>query len=330
VLKDKKAVLVIIIFGFIFSFFYNVLVIENFKDFQIKLKEVKDVRFNLPKKDAYLLKLWGYEPPQKIYFNDEPVIRFYFRERGELKEFYINLSPEIVNEGVNRLKIVGPTAYSVKIKNYLGCLESRGAFILFANSRYFKRVFPLGKLIFLTIFISLILAGIWWLFSLFLQKFFNIVLNRFFFRYWSSYFPCFFFFLVTFLFSFTSYRIVLPANSFMGMSIFLVGIFKFPTILISLWKERKRQPKIEGLEIQRFEPPGYRLMAKAFTYIKQEPANGFIIAFMVLLMLCAFLLIFKLDPIAEQLANLAYFALVVEVGIKLFKLVKEERVKKER
>ena len=46
---------------------------------------------------------------------------------------------------------------------------------------------------------------------------------------------------------------------------------------------------------------------------------------MTLLIIYAFLLILHLEPIAEQLANLAYFALVIGVVIKFVKFVKEER-----
>jgi len=328
VLKDKKTTLAIIIFGFILSFFYNALVINEFKDFQIKLKEVKDVRFDLPQKDTYLLVLWGPELPKEIYFNNRSVMYFYFRERIELKEFYISLPPEFVNEGTNRLRIVSPITYSVRIRNYLGCLKSKGAFILFANSKSLKRPFSLGKLIFLTLFISLILAGMWYLFSFLLQKFFNISLRKFYFRYWFSYLPCLFLFLIIFLFSLSPYRIVLSQQTFIGLVIFCTGIVKLCVILISLWREKEKQAKIERLEIQRFQPLGYRLMAKFPIYIKQEPADGFIIAFMLLLIICALLLICKLDLIAEQFANIAYFALVIGVGIKLVQLVKEEWTKR--
>jgi len=327
VLKDKKTILAIIIFSFILSFFYTILVVTDFKDFQIKLKEIKDVRFSLPQKDAYLLVVWGIELPKEIYFNDKPVRYFYLRERRELKEFYISLPPELVNEGTNRLRIVSPTTYSVRIRNYLGCLKSKGAFILFANSKSLKIIFSLGRFIFLILFISLILAGTRCLFFFLLQKLFNISLRKFFFRYWFSYLPCLFLFLIIFLFSLSPYRIVLSKQTFIGLIILCTGIVKLPLIFISIWRGKERHPKIERLEIQRFEPLGYRLMAKFFIYIKQEPADSFIIAFMLLLVICTLLLIFKLDLIAEKLANIAYFVLVIGVGIKLVKLVKEEWVK---
>ncbi len=48
---------------------------------------------------------------------------------------------------------------------------------------------------------------------------------------------------------------------------------------------------------------------------------------MALLMMCALLLILHLNPVAEQLANVAYFSLVIGVVIKFMKLQREERRK---
>lgn len=63
-------------------------------------------------------------------------------------------------------------------------------------------------------------------------------------------------------------------------------------------------------------------LPKAQAYIKERPSAPFIIAFMVLLIICAFLLIFKAEKAAEQLANIAYFSLVVGVGIELYQMIK--------
>jgi hypothetical protein len=49
---------------------------------------------------------------------------------------------------------------------------------------------------------------------------------------------------------------------------------------------------------------------------------------MILLLSCAFLLIIKLEPVAEQVANIAYFLLVVGVGIEFYQLMKEKKSEK--
>jgi len=326
-LKDKKTILAVIILGFIFSFFYNTIVIRDFKDFQIKLKEVNNAIFSLPEKDAYLLKIWGISPPKEIYFNNEPVTPFYSRERSGLKEFYISLSPEIVNEGDNRLEIASPDTYSVRIKNCLGSLEQKQAIILFANSKYFKRVSSLGKLLFLTIFISLTLAGVWCLVFWSLQRFFNISLRKFFFRYWFSYLPCLFLFLAIFLFSLSPYKIVFLPRLFIVLSILLVGVIQCPVVSWLFLKEFKNglqvpQGKLrkEGLDL----PDGYRIIGKYLPYIKHKPADNFIIASIFFLLMSTILLAFRLESISESVAVIAYLTLTIGTVMKAIKFFKEE------
>ena len=63
---------------------------------------------------------------------------------------------------------------------------------------------------------------------------------------------------------------------------------------------------------------------------KKMSSAPFIIAFMCLLAICAILLILGAEKTAEQLANVAYFLLVLGVGIEMYQLVKgEERDEKE-
>jgi len=66
------------------------------------------------------------------------------------------------------------------------------------------------------------------------------------------------------------------------------------------------------------------------SYIKEKPSAPFIIAFMFLLIICAFLLIFKAEKAAEQLANIAYFSLVVGVGIEFYQMIKHKNINEEK
>lgn len=63
-------------------------------------------------------------------------------------------------------------------------------------------------------------------------------------------------------------------------------------------------------------------MPRIRAYFKEKPSAPFIIGFMALLMLCAFLLIFGAAPAAEELANIAYSFLVIGVGIEVYQLIK--------
>jgi hypothetical protein len=48
------------------------------------------------------------------------------------------------------------------------------------------------------------------------------------------------------------------------------------------------------------------------------------------LIICEFLLIFKAEKAAEQLANVAYFSLVVGVGIELYQMIKHKNVNEDK
>jgi len=65
-------------------------------------------------------------------------------------------------------------------------------------------------------------------------------------------------------------------------------------------------------------------LIRRWKYFQDKLCAPYIIGFMVLLILCAFLLIFKLEPVAEEMANIAYFLLVVGVGVEFYQMVKNK------
>jgi hypothetical protein len=67
------------------------------------------------------------------------------------------------------------------------------------------------------------------------------------------------------------------------------------------------------------------LLAIKWKYFHEKPSAPYTLTFMGLLLFCAFLLIFKLEPIAEQLANIAYIILVIAVGIEFYLMIKNRR-----
>lgn len=110
-----------------------------------------------------------------------------------------------------------------------------------------------------------------------------------------------------------------------------LSILYFVIILICLFG-LKRLVVISNIEqhlpkAQDYLPPViYRFLMsnlpKIRSYIKEKPSAPFIVGFMILLIMCAFLLIFKAEKTAEQLANIAYFSLVIGVGIEVYRMIK--------
>jgi len=59
-------------------------------------------------------------------------------------------------------------------------------------------------------------------------------------------------------------------------------------------------------------------------FFRTDLGRIFILGFMILLISCAFLLIFKAEKTAEEVANVAYFLLVIGVGIKFVSMVRRK------
>lgn len=64
------------------------------------------------------------------------------------------------------------------------------------------------------------------------------------------------------------------------------------------------------------------ILAYFLAYFKEKPSAPFIKGFMFILIICAILLILKLERTAEYLADIAYFSLVIGVGIEVYQFVK--------
>jgi hypothetical protein len=145
----------------------------------------------------------------------------------------------------------------------------------------------------------------------------------------------------------TFYAILLNLFSFSkGKNVFIplnLSVLYFVIILLCLFglsrlfyfKNLTSNPQPLTSKIQDWLPPiVYRFLMsnlpRVHSYIKEKPSAPFIIAFMFLLIICAFLLIFKAEKAAEQLANIAYFSLVVGVGIELYQMIKHKNINEEK
>jgi hypothetical protein len=67
-----------------------------------------------------------------------------------------------------------------------------------------------------------------------------------------------------------------------------------------------------------------RKIALFLDYLKQNPGSGFVILFVILLIICAFLLIGKNEKAAENVANWAYLFLVIGVITKVIEFKRDK------
>lgn len=107
------------------------------------------------------------------------------------------------------------------------------------------------------------------------------------------------------------------------------------TGFLFIWAGKKRFIAIdttvgaEEMLPSTIDRPLQKNMPMVREYFKEKPSAPFIIGFMALLMICAFLLIFKAEKAAEQIANIAYFSLVIGVGIEVYQMIKHGNVDNE-
>jgi len=116
-----------------------------------------------------------------------------------------------------------------------------------------------------------------------------------------------------------------------------LSMFYFVVFLTIMWVAFKLSlvPKVKMDNVlQDWLPPiihrfwvKNRLKIRAYiSYLRQNLFKVFIVAFMVLLTLCAFLLIFNAERAAEQLADMAYLLLVIGAGIEVHRVIKRGKV----
>jgi len=137
--------------------------------------------------------------------------------------------------------------------------------------------------------------------------------------------------LLNFLFFAKGKDILIPIN----LSILYIII-----LLVIFWNLRKLLyvKELNFLyfsNLQEWIPPIiYRFLIKywpkAKAYIREKPSAPFITGFMALLMICALFLIFKSEKAAEELANIAYFSMVIGVGIELYQMIRHKNKNEEK
>jgi len=67
-----------------------------------------------------------------------------------------------------------------------------------------------------------------------------------------------------------------------------------------------------------------RIIFKAKQYLRENWGAPFIIAFMIMLMICACLIAFGKEALANEVAVYAYYSLVIGVVLQLITFIREE------
>jgi len=281
--------------------------------------------FELPAADRYLIKvkLPAEGIDKEIFLNNKRLRINQIRERGKTESDYLFVPLEFTHRGQNFLRINFLRGLNqnidIRINNFRRKVGN--AVIAFPDSNLAKdaqkrNLFAAG------VWGILLFTGLWFL-LLFLWQRILLNLERIY-LYSALIFLSWFIFLILLWLipQFLNWVLLLPLSFLINLGV----AWLFFSVIILIFKLGYRGFKSKE---DIFKPQTKTLLNKGVEwFIKQEFSNKCVLAFMVSLIGCAFLLILHLEPIAEQLANFAYFALVTGVVIKFVKLVREKEDQK--
>jgi len=333
----------------------NISTLSNSKDFYLVDLKIKNVGekaiFNLTQQDSYLLKIWGIRRPEAVFLNGTALQSFQGRNRGGLEEQLFKVSASLVKIGMNELRIKGPCAYSVRIRNYFSSIAS--GILLFDDSLATRKDSqPFMQRIIKIFLLFLFLSAIWILVNFVNGKILRMPQHNIDNAYLISIGLCLLFGLIIYLSNqFTHYCFLFFFKNFV---VTILTIFCASFLMISLVMA-VRDIKIIMVsysnEIQSFkngliqqkhmlqyffaEASQHKFNSdKLFSSINQLPFYKFIlvfiiwlrgasfsdkclIIFMIDILLSCLLLIFRLKFLADALAYPAYFLLVLALVGKL-------------
>ncbi|MCM8765631.1 MAG: hypothetical protein NC920_02145 [Candidatus Omnitrophica bacterium] len=332
-LKDKSLVICGLFFSLILSFSFFFLAVPNLREkiiekdeFFSPISKIFSKNISFPQKSDFVLKIkYDYKNTdgEVVSLNGNRLeLRVSNRAKDIITRYYF-IPYEIVKEGNNFLRIEffpqAPPNIDFRLRNFLGATEDRNLVLCLRHSLIIRRDFWL--LFFLSI--------IFFIFSFFLwQGSLKIAIEWFKLKPAQAYFNnliifiplSFFYFLIGLVSQFNPFRIALSPSYlfiFFFFAVFWGEVFLISLSLIILTERLGRE---NGALLK--NPPPW--LENGLSWLKsREFSDKCILFFMLLLIFCAFFLILEMEKIAEHLANLAYLALVLGVGIKFVKVVKE-------
>jgi hypothetical protein len=323
-----------------------------FNKFTLKILDIRGSQsFQLPARETYILKIFGDDIPEKVYFNSSRIVHSIFRNRTKLKEFYYIITPVVSKQGANSIRIIPDNRYSIKIMNNIASTDF-GTVLLKQSAE--KKSKTDGTPYLSAAFLSVV----WGLAILYLLRFlFGLSIDSFFFNNCLSYIPCILF--LTFLYKILALipaQLLFSNRNYMGIVVFLILIFQIPALFNFIVREigqRYRYPDlikekevsslpeksklksigstspiysvteynniyIDFLKILRKNAPSQFLgYGAAAWFLRKDFSDKFILFFIAFLFTSAFFLSFNLSFFSEFLASMAYLSLVSGVIIKL-------------
>lgn len=329
------------------------------KEEKVIFKKEAILKISLPERKTYqmVIKAFSCSPPDardqmiEVYFNDIALDRLRFRKTSRWQKFSVNI-PSFLLKETNTIKFVytqdirsSPVAFdSLELRNYT--FRIRGFYLLF-DSPIKKRADYLSPRVLSYSFGFAISLLLFWLFySRFLffavkMKFSRAIKIDF-----LSYLPSIILLSLLALISFFSpYHFVFSFKTFFVLALAPTAVLKlFPykelplrlirIILRFIFRDIEKTCS----EIKR----AYSACLSFFSFLKRQIttfrkfliryhktnlSSAFILDFMILLVLCAICLMIKAARIAEQIANLAYFLLVIGVAMEAVAFFREGRKK---
>lgn len=326
-----KIVFIHFVLACIFSYFYlQVVPVFPFQEFDERFREVEgQISLILPVKATYLLKIWGRTKPVAVYFNNEPLIHFFFRERSDSEEFYYSLSKNKIREGKNTIKITSNVDYSVRIKNSINFNDFSAVLLKPIPGRkdHFSLSRPLS-----VFFVFLILQISIWLGWFFLSKrFFGLSFEKYCLGYILTFLPAFlFFFLAVATALFSPFSIFIFKLAFIKILLGSALIFQAFLFFGILKKKHSNKKNIEENLIEpeqslRIKKLSIKFKEYGFVqwYMCQNFSDKCIFVFFVSLFSGSFLLAFYAKFLAEFFSIVGFLALFSAAIIKFRQVCKD-------
>ena len=327
----KKIYLVLILALIALSGFLYQRLVFNFKGQLYSNEEMSPadtgkvfLKYDIPYKETLFLKIKTPQafPLKKLIFNNNIIVPQQTVLRGITYSYYIYIHKDFVSAGRNYLKVslfrAPKENIDVRLYNHRKRISDNLS-VFFIDSNIFKAKKPFLNLLFTIMGIVLICLAL-----LMVLRYIFLPRQRIYPYIFLSFLPGNIFLILVYLIPLSlGYRIAMSWGYFFSLQAAAIILSSAAILPFEFLRVRKKEDSGNV-----FSPLFVLGANRILAWIKtREFSDKCILLFMFLLINCALFLILNLEPVAEQLANVAYFALVTGVVIKFVKMVREERRK---